>query len=91
MRSLAGADLTKPSSYYSTIKTISVNVVPQMIGEYGAIADVALFPSTLGTSIGDAAKALGVGNGKGKFIGTYNFGSDIGTYDFGSNTWVAPK
>jgi RHS repeat-associated protein len=59
-RSLAGADLTKPSSYYSTIKTIGVNVVPQMIGGYaGAIADVSQFPKRLGNRYKRCRKSVG--------------------------------
>ena len=93
IESLGHASPKKPSSYYPALTSVAANVLPQAIGGYtGAIADIAQFPSALGTSIGDAAKALGIGNtGGGKFIGTYDFGSDIGTYDFGGNTWVAPS
>ncbi len=34
------------------------------------------------------AKALGIGNSTGSFIGTYNFGSGTGTYNFGTGRWV---
>jgi hypothetical protein len=61
--SLSRADLQKPSTYYRTTTSIAANVLPQVIGGYaGAIADSAQFPSALGTSIGDAAKTLDIGN-----------------------------
>ena len=35
-----------------------------------------------------SAKALGIGNSVGSFIGTYNFGPGIGTYNFGTGRWI---
>ena len=33
------------------------------------------------------AKAAGIGNSQGAFIGTYNFGPGVGTFNFGTGKW----